>query len=165
MAISPCIFYTICPEKDHSWGGHFPLEFRAHLYIFGISGARRMGKYTELKSNTTFYFFAPPPNKHVRAHFVVHMRKLIRLVHACMRTDLYQTFFGNSWAYVSNFIKIQAFLTEIMIKQYWCLFSLIFYVFSKFAHQSSTQQWKLYETCHKMIPVLRNKPKLNYIHY
>ena len=62
MAISPCIFNMIWPEKRPLLGGHFPLESRAHLYIFGISGARRMGKHTELKSNPTFYFFAPPPS-------------------------------------------------------------------------------------------------------
>ena len=30
MAISPCIFKMIWPEKGQSWGGgHFPLDFRA----------------------------------------------------------------------------------------------------------------------------------------
>ena len=37
--------------------GHFPLEFRAHLYVFGISGGRRMGKHTELNLIPTFNFF------------------------------------------------------------------------------------------------------------
>ena len=60
MAISPCILNINWPEKDQSWGGHFQLEFRDHLYNFGISGAKRMGKHTELKSNPTFDFFAPP---------------------------------------------------------------------------------------------------------
>ena len=41
-------------------GGHFPLEFRAHLYVFGISEGRRMGKHTELNLIPTFDFFAPP---------------------------------------------------------------------------------------------------------
>ena len=36
-------------------------ELRAHFYIFAISGGSRMGKHTELKSNQTFNFFAPPP--------------------------------------------------------------------------------------------------------
>ena len=40
--------------------GHFPLEFRAHLYVFGISGGRRMGKHTELNLIPTFNFFGPP---------------------------------------------------------------------------------------------------------
>ena len=60
MAILPCNFTIIWSEKDQSWGGHFPLEFRAHLYIFAISGGSKMGKHTELKSNPTFHFFAPP---------------------------------------------------------------------------------------------------------
>ena len=41
-------------------GGHFPLEFRAHLYVFGISGGRGMGKHTELNLIPTFIFFGPP---------------------------------------------------------------------------------------------------------
>ena len=41
-------------------GGHFPLEFRALLYVFGISEGRRMGKHTELNLIPTFNFFAPP---------------------------------------------------------------------------------------------------------
>ena len=40
--------------------GHFPLEFRAHLYVFGISGGRRMGKHTELNLIPTFNFFGTP---------------------------------------------------------------------------------------------------------
>ena len=40
--------------------GHFPLEFRAHLYVFGISGGRRMGKHTELNLIPTFDFFGTP---------------------------------------------------------------------------------------------------------
>ena len=40
--------------------GHFPLEFRAHLYVFGISGGRRMGKHTELNLIPTFNFFDTP---------------------------------------------------------------------------------------------------------
>ena len=40
-------------------GGHFPLEFRAHLYVFGISGRRGMGKHTELNLIPTFNFLAP----------------------------------------------------------------------------------------------------------
>ena len=40
--------------------GHFPLEFRANLYVFGISGGRRMGKHTELNLIQTFNFVGPP---------------------------------------------------------------------------------------------------------
>ena len=39
---------------------HFPWVLRAHHYVFGIGGARGMGKHTELIQNHTFYFFAPP---------------------------------------------------------------------------------------------------------
>ena len=45
-------------------GGHFPLEFRAHLYVLGISGGRGMGKHTELNLIPTFNFLPPPPNTH-----------------------------------------------------------------------------------------------------
>ena len=41
-------------------GGHFPLEFRAHLYVLGISGGRRMGKHTELNLIQIFNCFDPP---------------------------------------------------------------------------------------------------------
>ena len=44
----------------HGLRGHFPLEFRAHLYVFGISGGRRMGKHTELNLIPTFNFSGPP---------------------------------------------------------------------------------------------------------
>ena len=44
-------------------GGHFPLEFRAHLYVFGISEGRRMGKHTELNLIPTFIFW-PPLNRY-----------------------------------------------------------------------------------------------------
>ena len=39
---------------------HFPCELRADIYIFGISGARRMGLATVLIQIPTFMFFAPP---------------------------------------------------------------------------------------------------------
>ena len=38
---------------------HFPWVPRAHPYIFGISGTRRMGLASELIQNRTFVFFAP----------------------------------------------------------------------------------------------------------
>ena len=40
-------------------GGHFPLEFRAHLYIFGISGVKGSVKHTI----QTFDFLPPPPQR------------------------------------------------------------------------------------------------------
>ena len=36
------------------------MVLRAHPYIFGIRGVRRMGKNRVLNENQTFYFFAPP---------------------------------------------------------------------------------------------------------
>ena len=42
-------------------GKHFPGDYRDDLYVFGISGARRMGSDRELIQNPTFVFFAPPP--------------------------------------------------------------------------------------------------------
>ena len=33
---------------------HFPCEFRADLYVFGIRGTRRMGAASELIQNQTF---------------------------------------------------------------------------------------------------------------
>ena len=42
-------------------GKHFPGDYRDDLYVFGISGARRMGSDRELIQNPTFGFFAPPP--------------------------------------------------------------------------------------------------------
>ena len=33
---------------------------RAHPYIFGINGTRRMGKHVDLNSKLTFDLFAPP---------------------------------------------------------------------------------------------------------
>ena len=47
-------FTMIWSEKDHS------LEFRAPLYIFGISGVKGRVKHTELKSIPTFDFLPPP---------------------------------------------------------------------------------------------------------
>ena len=41
---------------------HFPWAPRAHPYIFGISGTRRMGLASGLIQNLTFYFPPPPPN-------------------------------------------------------------------------------------------------------
>ena len=41
-------------------GKHFPGDYRDDLYVFGISGARRMGSDRELIQNPTFGFFAPP---------------------------------------------------------------------------------------------------------
>ena len=41
---------------------HFPEEFRADLYVFGIRRARRMGTDKGLIQNPNFYFVAPPPN-------------------------------------------------------------------------------------------------------
>ena len=38
---------------------HFPEEFRADLYVFGIRRARRMGTDRVLIQNPNFYFFAP----------------------------------------------------------------------------------------------------------
>ena len=40
-------------------GGHFPLEFRAHLYVFGISETRGIRIPTKLNKNQSFWFFAP----------------------------------------------------------------------------------------------------------
>ena len=39
---------------------HFPGDYRDDLYVFGISGARRMGSDRELIQNPTFVFFCPP---------------------------------------------------------------------------------------------------------
>ena len=41
-------------------GAAFPLVLIYHLYVFGISGTRRMGKHTEIISKLTFDFFEPP---------------------------------------------------------------------------------------------------------
>ena len=54
-----------CPIFVRKWPiqrKHFPVVLRAHLYIFGISGGRRTGITCMLIQNSTFYFFAPPPN-------------------------------------------------------------------------------------------------------
>ena len=37
-------------------GKHFPGDYRDDLYVFGISGARRMGSDRELIQNPTFDF-------------------------------------------------------------------------------------------------------------
>ena len=53
-------------------GKHFPGDYRDDLYVFGISGARRMGSDRELIQNPTFVFFAPPPNHQVIHKHVIH---------------------------------------------------------------------------------------------
>ena len=63
MAIS----FVFWARKWPPYRKHFPWVPRAHLYVFGISGARGMGKHTELIQNQTFYFFAPP-NEYVFAY-------------------------------------------------------------------------------------------------
>ena len=56
----PLYFGLVEGPKVTIQGQHFPLEFRAHPYIFGISRARRMGAASQLIQNTTFVFFDPP---------------------------------------------------------------------------------------------------------
>ena len=68
MAISPCNFTIIWSEKDQSWGGTSHWSSGLIFVIFGISGDRRMGKHTELKSNPTFNFFAPPNVHRMNVH-------------------------------------------------------------------------------------------------
>ena len=55
MAIS----FVFWARKWPVYRKHFPWVLRAHLYVFGISGARGMGKHTELIQNHTFYFLPP----------------------------------------------------------------------------------------------------------
>ena len=43
---------------------HFPWEFRAGSYIFGIRRARRMGAASQLNEIPTFYILPPPPTTH-----------------------------------------------------------------------------------------------------
>ena len=43
---------------------HFPVDYRDDLYVFGISGARRMGSDRGLIQNTTL-FLAPNMAEHM----------------------------------------------------------------------------------------------------
>ena len=58
----PLYFEVILPWKWPFQGRHFPCEFRAHPYLFGIRRARGMGLDRLLIQILTFIFFAPPPN-------------------------------------------------------------------------------------------------------
>ena len=57
MAVS-FIFSFYFSLKKTTLGGNFPLELRAHLYIFRISEARGMGKHTGLNLIQTSNFVA-----------------------------------------------------------------------------------------------------------
>ena len=57
----PLYFKVILAEKWPLQRKHFPCEFRAHPYLFGIRRARGMGLDRVLIQNQTFNFFAPPP--------------------------------------------------------------------------------------------------------
>ena len=48
---------------------HFPWVPRAHPYIFGISGTRRMGAACMQIENQTFIFFAHPPNVYKQSNY------------------------------------------------------------------------------------------------
>ena len=60
----PLYFWLIWGFKVMFQGQHFPIELRAHSYIFRISGGWRTGAASQLFQNPTFGFFAPPPNDH-----------------------------------------------------------------------------------------------------
>ena len=50
----PLYFKPISGLKYGFQSQHFPCEFRADLYVFGIRGTRRMGAASELIQNQTF---------------------------------------------------------------------------------------------------------------
>ena len=56
----PLYFGLVKGPKVTIQGKHFHVELRAHPYIFGISGTRRMGAACMRIENPTFIFFAPP---------------------------------------------------------------------------------------------------------
>ena len=45
--------------------GHFLLEFITNIYVFGITGAIRLGKYTEPNSIITVNLLPPSNDKNV----------------------------------------------------------------------------------------------------
>ena len=57
----PLYFKVVLTEKWPLHRRHFPCEFRAHPYLFGIRRARGMGLDRVLIQIPTFNFFAPPP--------------------------------------------------------------------------------------------------------
>ena len=54
-------FEAVLAKKCPLQRRHFPCEFRAHPYLFGIRRARGMGLDRVLIQNQTFRFFDPPP--------------------------------------------------------------------------------------------------------
>ena len=54
------VFLGYLRRKIAVLGAAYPLVLIYHLYVFGISGTRRMGKHTEIISKSTFDFFQPP---------------------------------------------------------------------------------------------------------
>ena len=62
-------FKVVLAEKWPLQRRHFPCEFRAHPYLFGIRRARGMGLDRVLIQIPTFNFFAPPSAYPGRAIF------------------------------------------------------------------------------------------------
>ena len=80
--------------------------------------------------------------KRARARFVarVHVYVSCACVCAWIFTNFFWWFLTILWAQVSNFIRIEALVAEILGKQYWCLLNPWFSMYFAYFHNNSLQK-------------------------